>query len=237
MMAEEGKSESTAARLGVLGGSFNPVHFGHLHIARRSLEIFGFSQTLFVVASVPPHKPAQDLIPLTHRYAMVCLATAGYPGFIPSLIELEPPASPYSVDTLSKLERRFGVTGKSLFFIAGGDSLLEVSGWHRSEALLEQYNFVFVMRPGVSTPDPAAILPQAALMHIADFRGAASSELRQRLAAELAAPACRIYLVDAEAPDIAASEIRKLASMGRNIGRFVPPTVDEYIAKLHLYGE
>ena len=237
MNLEEGRSKSTVARLGVLGGSFNPVHFGHLHIAQRSHEIFGFSQTLFVVAGIPPHKPAQDLIPSTHRYAMVCLATAGHPGFVPSLIELEPPASPYSVDTLTKLEHRYGVTGKNLYFIAGGDSLLEVSGWHRSEVLLEQYNFVFVMRPGVNTPDLAAILPRDALTRIADCRGVGANELRRRLAAELAAPACRIYLVDAEAPDIAASEIRRLASMGCNIGPFVPASVGEYISKLHLYGE
>ncbi len=227
----------TATRLGVLGGSFNPVHFGHLHIAQCTREIFNFSQILFVVASVPPHKPAQDLIPLTHRYAMVCLATSGCPGFIPSLVELEPPASPYSVETLAKLERQYGVTGRDLYFIAGGDSLLEVSGWNRSEALLQEYNFVFIMRPGVNPPDLSAILPRAAFARVVDYRGVPSDKLRHRLAAELDAPACRIFLVDAEAPDIAASQIRRLASMGRGIGHLVPAPVDEYISKLHLYGE
>ncbi len=226
-----------ATTLGVLGGSFNPVHLGHLHIARCSRELFGFSQVLFVVASVPPHKPAQDLIPLTHRYAMVCLATSGCPGLIPSLVELDPPASPYSVETLAKLGRQYGVSGQDLYFIAGSDSLLEVSGWHRSEDLLREYNFVFVLRPGVSTPDLSTILPRDALPRIVDCRGVPPDQLRHRLAEEIAESRCRIYLVDIEAPDIAASLVRRLASMGRNLDPLVPPVVDEYISKLHLYGE
>ena len=82
---------------------------------------------------------------------MVSLATSGLEGYLPSLVELEPPASPYTIETLAKLARRFGVTGKELYFLAGGDSLLEVTGWHNSATLLLSYNFVFVMRPGVPT--------------------------------------------------------------------------------------
>ncbi len=224
-------------RVGVLGGSFNPVHLGHLHIARCSREIFGFSRVLFVVASVPPHKPVQDLIPLTHRYAMVCLATSGYPEFVPSLVELDSPASSYSLETMRKLEHQFGVSGRDLYFVAGGDSLLEVSGWHQSEVLLQEYNFVFVMRPGVRTADLPAVLPRSAVTRVLDFRGLAADVLRDRLAAGSAEPSCRIFLIDAEAPDIAASQIRGLASTGHSIGHLVPAPVEEYISKLHLYGE
>ncbi|MBZ5498215.1 MAG: nicotinate (nicotinamide) nucleotide adenylyltransferase [Acidobacteriia bacterium] len=227
----------TANRIGVLGGSFNPVHLGHLHLAQLSREIFGLSQVLFAVASVPPHKPPQDLIPFTHRYAMVALATSGLEYLVPSMVELEPPASPYSISTLAKLARRFGTSGKDLYFLAGGDSLLDVAGWHNSETLLMSNNFVFVMRPGVNAPDLRAALPQAAAPHVVDCRGLDSGSMRRRVAAELATPECRIFLVDAGAPDIAASQIRKLASLGQSIGHLVPASVHEYILKLHLYGE
>jgi nicotinate-nucleotide adenylyltransferase len=235
--SEKRRPDLTATRLGVLGGSFNPVHLGHLHIAQCGRDLFGLSQVHFVVASVPPHKPAQDLIPFPHRYAMASLATSGLAGFIPSMVELEPPVSPYSVDTLAKLARRYGLTGKDLYFIAGGDSLHDVAGWHMSEALLMSYNFVFVMRPGVSMPELSTLLPKPALARVVDCRGSTPNGMQQLLVTELAASDCRIFLIDAGAPDIAASQIRKLASQGQGIGHLVPAAVHEYILKLHLYGE
>ena len=226
-----------AMKLGVLGGSFNPIHLGHLHIARSAREAFGLSRVLFVVATVPPHKPPGDLIPFAHRYAMVSLATAGCEGFLPSLVETEPPASPYTVDTLAKLARAFGVTGRDLYFIAGGDSLRDVAGWHDSEALLMSYNFVFVMRPGVQPLQARAVLTPAVAPRVVDFRGVDAARVQRRIAGEGEAEACRIFLIDAGAPDIAASQIRKMASLGQSIEPMVPAPVHEYIVKLHLYGE
>jgi nicotinate-nucleotide adenylyltransferase len=227
----------TATRLGVLGGSFNPVHFGHLRIAQRCREIFELSQVLFVVASVPPHKPPQGLIPFAHRYAMVSLATSGHPDFVPSAAELEPPASSYSIDTLRKLEQQFGVRGKDIYFIAGGDSLMEVAGWHKAEDLLQAYNFIFVMRPGFTAPDLARILPRPTLARVTDLRGLTPDRMRRDLAGAVAAPECRIFPCDVEAPDIASSQIRILAGAAETLGHLVPASVHEYILKLHLYGE
>lgn len=227
----------TVTRLGILGGSFNPVHTGHLHIARHCREIFSLSRVLFVVASLPPHKPPQGLIAFTHRYAMVTLATSGQADFLPSMVELEPPASPYSVDTLAKLARHFNVAGKDLYFLAGGDSLQDVSGWHSSESLLLSYNFVFVVRPGVGTLDLNAMLPPAASARVADCRRLDADRLSDRVASELAAPECRIFLIDAGAPDVAASQIRGLIRSGQPIDHLVPAPVRDYILKLNLYGE
>jgi nicotinate-nucleotide adenylyltransferase len=224
-------------RLGVLGGSFNPIHLGHLHIAQRSREIFGLSRVLFVVASIPPHKPPQDLISYTHRYAMVSLATSGLVGCLPSLVEVAPPASPYTIETLAKLARQLDVTGKELYFLAGGDSLLDVTGWHDSATLLLSYNFVFMMRPGVPTPGIGAALPQAAVARLVDTRGLESGGAQELISNGLAASESRIFLVDAGAPDIAASQIRRLASLGQRIDHLVPAPVHEYILKQHLYGE
>jgi nicotinate-nucleotide adenylyltransferase len=213
------------------------VHSGHLHIARQSQRIFGLSQVLFVVASEPPHKPPEQLIPFAHRYAMVSLATSGCAAFLPSLVELEPPASPYSIETMAKLAQRFGVAGRDLYFIAGGDSLLDVAGWHSSETLLHSYNFVFIMRPGVPAPDIHAALPTPAASRVVDCRGLKDDLLQRRVAADPEAPDCRIFLVDADAPDIAASQVRRMTAAGQRIDHLVPAAVHEYIVKFRLYGE
>ncbi len=223
-------------RVGVLGGTFNPIHYGHLHIARNIQELFSLSHVLFVVSAVPPHKPLKDLIPFAHRYAMVNLAIAGTPSFIPSLIELEPRASPFSVDTMGKLSRRLGRDGSVLYFIAGGDSLAEVKSWHESKKLLRSYNFVFVMRPGIGPVIPANVLPGNAVARVRDLTGLRRVQMRRRIAEE-SVDESRIFLVDIGAPDISATHIRNLASSGKPIHRMVPRPVQEYIRKLHLYGE
>lgn len=227
----------TAIRLGVLGGSFNPIHLGHLHIARQAREIFGLSRVLFVVAGTPPHKVPQDLISFNHRYAMVSLATSGCEYFLPSPVELEAPVSPYSIDTLAKLARRFGIASHALFFIAGGDSLLEVAGWHRGAELLATYNFVFAMRPGFRVPETREILLPDSLGRLVDCRGWDSADVQCRLAAESSCSESRIFLVDLGAPEIAASQIRRRAASGQAINDLVPALVHEYIQKLDPYGE
>ncbi len=223
-------------RVGVLGGTFNPIHYGHLHIARNIQELFSLSQVFFVVSAVPPHKPLEDLIPFAHRYAMVSLAITGIPSFIPSLIELEPQASPFSVDTMRKVSGCLGRDRSILYFIAGGDSFLEVKSWRESEKLLTSYNFVFVMRSGIEHAAPEDVLPERAVARVRDLTGLRRVQMRRRIAEESAGET-RIYLVDIGAPDISATQIRNLASSGRSIRRMVPRPVHEYIRKLHLYGE
>lgn len=223
-------------RLGVLGGTFNPIHNGHLQIAHYVQRLFTLSQIHFVVAAVPPHKSAEDLVALNHRYAMVCLATQDFPDFIPSLVELEPPASPFSIDTLAKLSHgRYG-DAKGLYFIAGADSLMEVASWHESERLLTSHDFVFVSRPGVRRVDAEAVLPKAAAARVCDLRGLGLRQARKVLHGG-EARGDGIFLVDADALDISALRIRTLLKFGRCVRHLVPDHVDDYIRKLHLYGE
>ncbi len=157
-------------RIGVLGGTFNPIHFGHLHITKEIQRIFSLSRVYFVVATTPPHKSPEDLIPFVHRYAMVSLATAGMPSFVPSVIELEPKASSFSVDTMDKLARFVG-RKDVLYFIAGGDSLAEVKSWRKSEKLLTSYNFIFAVRPGAGFVNPKEVLPGKASSRVRDLTG------------------------------------------------------------------
>ena len=223
------------ARIGVLGGTFNPVHNGHVHIARNIQELYALSEVHFVVATTPPHKSPEELISFTHRYAMVSLAVAGVSSFVPSLVELAPRASPFSIDTMEKIARRMGLNKNALYFIAGGDSLLEVKSWQHSEKLLSAYNFIFVMRPGTRRIVPREALPPKVLSRVRDFTGLKRVQIRRRIEAE-AGTENRIYILDIGAPDISATRIRNLVSAQKSIHRLVPPPVREYIRKLHLYG-
>jgi nicotinate-nucleotide adenylyltransferase len=220
-------------RIGVLGGTFNPIHLGHLHIAAEIQKLFALSRVHFVVATVPPHKTPENLIAFTHRHAMVSLATAGIPAFLPSLVELEPEASPFSVDTMDKLARRTRLDKNVLFFIAGGDSLAEVKSWRESERLLNSYNFIFAVRPGTGPIDPGKVLPEKASARVCDLTGIGRVRMRRMIQEQ--SRGNRIYIVDIGAPDVSATQIRRLAAMGKPIHRLVPAPVCEYIRKLHLY--
>jgi nicotinate-nucleotide adenylyltransferase len=211
-------------RLGVLGGTFNPIHLGHLHIARSVKEIFSLSEVLFVVAATPPH-----------NYAMVSLATAGEPSFVPSLVELEPDASPYSVDTMQKIARHSGQDAGEIYFIAGGDSLRDVKSWRESERLLTSYNFIFVLRPGVDTVQLADFLPESARKRVRDCTGLDRAQTRRRIDEDRSG-GNRLFVADIDALDISATGIRQQAALGKNFSDSVPAPVWEYIKKLQLYG-
>lgn len=223
-------------RTGVLGGTFDPIHFGHLHVAERVRKIFSLSKVYFVVATMPPHKLHERLIPFVHRYAMVSLALAGIPHFIPSMMELEPEASAFSIDTMRKFERFPACEKSALYFIAGGDSLAEVRSWRDSEKLLTSYNFVFVARPGTGPLLFEDVLPQKAVARVRDLTGLGPARMRQKIAEEKSGEN-RIYITDVDAPDISATQIRSLASSGKPFRRMVPGLVSEYIRKHRLYGE
>jgi nicotinate-nucleotide adenylyltransferase len=224
-------------KVGVLGGTFDPIHLGHLHLARHTQRLFELSQVYFVVACTPPHKCTKTIIPFSHRFAMVSLATAGQRSFVPSLIELEPPESPFTIHTLGKLARCDGRRARDLYFIAGEDSLLDVSNWRQSEKLLTSYNFVFASRPAVEHADALAVLPPGAVSHLRDLRGLAPREVRRRIKLEEQTSENRIFMIDVAALDISATRIRALASAGKRIDRLVPPSVHEYIKKQSIYGE
>jgi nicotinate-nucleotide adenylyltransferase len=224
-------------RLGVLGGSFNPIHSGHMHLAGRAQKLFSLDTVCFAIASTPPHKPVEDLIPLMHRYAMVCLATAGHPSFIPSLIELEPPSSPYSIHTLEKLSRFCSCKGEGLYFIAGGDSLAEVATWKESEKLLTSYSFIFAVRPGIPPVDPASVLPAGAAAKVTNLVGLEARQLMKGVRKGQESGGSHIFLVDLNALDVSSSQVRELARRNKPVCHLVPPSVNEYIQKTRLYGE
>jgi nicotinate-nucleotide adenylyltransferase len=223
-------------RIGVLGGTFDPIHLGHLHIAYRAQRLFGLSYVHFVVAAAPPHKAVEQVIPFSHRYAMVVLATAGFPSFLPSMTELEPPASSFSIHTLGKLALPRRGRRPRLYFLAGEDSLQDVANWRASGELLNSYNFVFVTRPGVRTIPAESMLPQKAVARLCDLRGVRARDIRRQIEKEQKSNRNRVYIIDVGALDISSTRIRERAVAGKRISHLVPAPIHEYIQKLHIYG-
>ena len=222
-------------RIGVLGGTFNPIHRGHLHIAKSVQSLFGLSRVYFVVSPSPPHKRADDLLPFAHRYAMTSLAVDKEISFIPSMMEMGPEPSPYTIDTMDKLaqlERQ-----NRLYFIAGGDSLLEVASWRESERLLVDYNFIFVTRPWDEPIDAEKCLPADAFRRTRELTGLSRARVKKIIAGDSKGEN-RIYIVDVKAPDVSSTKIRVLlAARGgdRAVRRMLPPAVRVYVRKLRLY--
>ena len=138
------------ARTGVLGGSFNPIHYGHLLLADDVLESLGLDRILFVPTGVPPHKSAADLAPAADRYAMVKLAVASHPRFEVSDLELRRPGPSYTVDTLEALRR----PGGELFLIVGSETFLDLLAWREPKRIAGLARLTVVPRVG-SAFDPS----------------------------------------------------------------------------------
>ena len=139
-------------RIGILGGTFNPIHNGHLKIAEEVLKRLGLDKILFMPAYIPPHKDKEGIIDARHRIEMVRLAIADNPGFELSFIEIERGGVSYTIDTLRELGHIYGKKAE-LFFIIGIDAFLEIEAWKDAEALLASCNFIVIMRTSFQCRD------------------------------------------------------------------------------------
>ena len=173
--------------VGLLGGTFNPVHEGHLSIAREALRLFELSAVWFIPCAVPPHKPAANLAANEHRLAMLRLALAGEPRFAALSIEFERPGKSYTVDTVRALQALH--PGTEFVFIIGADTLPELHTWHKPLELLSLVRIVTLVRPGCApgpddlrlpAPWPEKLLADVRTGHPHDV---ASRDLRAKIAA------------------------------------------------------
>jgi len=219
-------------RLGLLGGSFNPVHNGHLTIARQTREALGLDQILFIPTNHPPHKPNDNLAPAQDRYEMVRLATASDPTLAISDVEIRRPGISYSIDTIRLLHQGYAAQTQ-LFFLIGLDAFLDFSSWREPPALLELCPFVVLSRPGLSfrSLSAVALLPPIPQSSLADLDVGRISQLevplgRQRLTC-LRLPPC----------PVSASDIRARIRRGLPVANLLPPLVESYILQYHLYQE
>ena len=204
-------SEHKPERIGVFGGSFDPVHMGHLTIAQDAVEQLELNRLIFVPAAVPPHKQDKTLVEGRHRFEMLQLATEANLSFEVSDMELQRGGISYTFDTIKQIQ--FEHPGAELFFIIGLDSLAELHLWRNIEPLLELCTVVPFARGG---EDPARVAEQIQLSNVW------KTKLLERL--------IRIHEIE-----ISASDIRMRQAEGLSIRYLVPPEVEMYIAEHHLY--
>src|SRR6266542_409860 len=152
-------------RAAIYGGSFDPVHNGHIEVARRVLELFELDEVIFVPACMPPHKRNAGITSAFHRFAMLALATEHDEGLRISTIELDAPERPYAVETVAGVQNQIGSTGR-LFFMMGADSWSEITTWHEWQRLLKMCDLIVVTRPGYELSE--SVPPEA--VEIVDAR-------------------------------------------------------------------
>jgi len=215
-------------KLGILGGTFNPIHYGHLAAAEEIRDRLKLDRILFIPSSLPPHKYEKDVPSALHRMEMVRLATSGNPHFEPSDIEIKRGGTSYTIDTVESL--RLSYPGPELFFITGLDTFLEIKTWHAWQKLLSLCCFVVLSRPGYSFVD---------LMKI-DFMKSAEREMidmdRGILKHAVIRPGTfTISLEMIPLYDISSTDIRRRVKEGENIKYLLPDSVEVYIIKKGLY--
>src|SRR5450756_1115859 len=210
--------------IGLFGGSFDPIHRGHLALAQAAASRYSLRQVLFVPANVPPHKQKQPLTAFIHRYAMVALATQDERGFVPSLLEAVPGGVNYSIDTVRRLKQTLKKSDR-LFFLIGMDAFRDVAKWHEARALLAECDFIVASRPGYSLRDVAESLPE-------DLRPPAAVTRpfhKQPAKGDLVLPGVTLHLLEGVNQSVSATAIRAAAAEGKPLTRWLDPRVADYI--------
>lgn len=195
----------------MLGGTFDPIHYGHLVAADAACEALDLDVMLFVPCGQPPHRDPAATTPAEHRYLMTVLATTGNPRFRVSRIELERPGPSYTVDTLRALRQQLGADTE-INFVVGVDAFLGMDGWRSPEQVMELARIVVVSRPG--------------------YNGRA---VRERLASLPEHLRRRVLHLEIASLDISASELRRRLGEGRSVRYLIPPAVLAYIEQHGLY--
>jgi nicotinate-nucleotide adenylyltransferase len=201
--------------IGLLGGTFDPIHLGHLALARAARSSLALDEILFVPAARPPHKLGRPITPAADRLAMVELATEDEPGTAVSRIELDRPGPSYTVDTVASLldEAARDDRQVDLTVILSAESFADLPDWHAADRLVELATIAVAPRPGHPLPEPTALADR--------LRGIVG----------------RLAVIHAILPDISASTIRELVAVGRPIDHLVPLRVAAYIKEHDLYRE
>ena len=243
--------------IGLFGGTFDPVHRGHLAFAQEALDRYKLHRIYFVPANVPPHKQHQPLSPFVHRFAMLALATARQKAFIPSLLEAPPPeedaaairtnpirSNPvrsnnksagqekpnYTIDTVRRLKQSFKASDK-LFVLIGMDAFADIAKWHQAEALFRECEFIVANRPGYSLADVANALPE----RLRPKPAVTCPFHKQAATGDLVLTGATVHLLEKVHQPVSATAIRDAAAAGKPLGRLVDAGVADYIKKVGLY--
>jgi nicotinate-nucleotide adenylyltransferase len=231
--------------IGLFGGTFDPIHHGHLALARGAQERFQLGCVYFTPANVPPLKQQHPISSYFHRYAMVALATMNEKAFVPSLLEApgEAPTAAstgkkghaqaganYTIDTLRRLKQTLRKSDR-LFFLIGIDAFKDIASWHEGAALFRECEFIVASRPGYSLADVAHALPEALRPRSAVTKPFA----KQPAKGDLVLPGATVHLLENVHQNVSATAIRDAVAAKKPLTKFVDSAVAEYIKKVGLY--
>jgi len=201
-------------RIGILGGTFDPIHVGHLEAAAVAGRAFSLDKVLLMPSRTPPHRPTEPRASVFHRFAMTALAASDR-GMSVSDLEVRRDGPSYTSQTLEALHRE-GIPPSDLFFITGSDAFADVAMWHDYPRILELANFIVVSRPGA--PRASELIPTS---------HSGKPEHNPT------APA--VFSVEADTPNVSSTEIRRRVGAGGSLDGLVPPSVAGHIRRHHLY--
>lgn len=213
---------TTGARIGFLGGTFDPIHVGHLAAARAARAALALDRVEVVPALHPPHRQHQPVASSYHRFAMAALAINGLDGLVVSDVELAADGPSYTADTLTRLHGA-GYSASQIFFITGADAFAEIETWRRYPDVLDMAHFVVIARPGHALGDLPGRLPALA-----------GRMTRQPAATASGRPA--VFLVEADTPDVSSTEIRRRICRREPLTGLVGTAVEAHIVQHGLYG-
>lgn len=221
-------------KIALFGGTFDPVHRGHLAVARAAADKFSLDLVYFAPADIPPHKQQRALTDFRHRFAMVALATAEDKRFVPSLIDAPTGKPNYSVETVRRLKRTLGKRDE-LYFLIGIDAFKDIDTWRKPVELLSLCDFIVVSRPGHSSKDLVKAWSKLMLAQKEDHRR--DRALRHSNDA-ISGAAAEIHLLDEVHETVSSTQIRAAVRKSTaQLSRLVPAAVAAYIRKEHLYLE
>lgn len=213
-------------RIGILGGTFNPVHWGHVRAAQEVGRRFHLEKVLFIPSAIPPHKRSAGMASPEERLRMVGLACRGRKGLSSSPIEIEVGGTSYSILTLDKIGRRF--SGEAVFFILGVDAFLEIGTWRDYRRVLGQCHFIVISRPGTALAGAKKVLRGSLARRMVELS-------RGESVPEPLPSQPSIFLVPVAGWDISSTDIRRRARRKEPLRGLVPPAVETYIRRHRLY--
>jgi nicotinate-nucleotide adenylyltransferase len=218
------KLVSTTGRIGILGGTLDPIHVGHVEAALAAQRALALNPVIVMPARTPPHRQQRPSVSMFHRFAMAALAVDGLEHVLVSDDELCSEGPSYTALTLERLMTR-GFQPLHTFFITGADAFAEIEAWHRYPAVLDLAHFVVVSRPGVPVSTLGDRLPGL-------------RERFQEPSRTVPMPAKpSVFLVDAPTPDVSSTEIRRRIRAGESVSGLVPAPVERYLQRHRLYSE
>jgi len=213
-------------KIGLFGGTFDPIHCGHVKAAENAQNIFLFDRILFIPSYIPPHKESVDVASAGHRLKMVELALSSFDRFLPSSVEIDAKGTSYSIVTLNRIKELFPQT--EIFFLLGIDAFLEIDTWKDYEDVLVQCSFIVMSRPGFRLNDAKEILTEKYNQRMVEISGPIDRQ-------DAGFFFHKIYILSIDTLDISSSEVREKVRKNRSIKDLVPENVENYIKERHLY--